>query len=361
MSNANPYNLTEGETVEEQSVYEPERLVANGAIKNVEFGDPEQIWSDYALEILPLYVDGEDTGRRFIMRNGNVLGDVSDRYRLVPNEEVVAAADDIAQQMGAEPFHEFGGDWYVKLQNNVFMDDEGRRAHALYAWDDPVEIGHGDEVQLGFGVHNSIDGSMGLRVGLFTFRHACANMVFMGLNRDGMSFDSRDVLKHSSKKHTHGLEISELKAWIEDTVGYGQYVIDAYRRWNDRELQTEEALELIDMVRNRRLSVNNDVPEWIQDAVEYVEDLEEKLAEGQKDVNGNDAVGENGLTHEHVAGIAEAHIPQATTAWDTYNDLTESIWHNDSTNDQSKLNKMRQTHKVFDPSPVADDIEVSIR
>lgn len=359
MSNANPYNLSEGESIEEQSVYEPDKLLANGGPRTVTFGEPEQVWEDYALEILPLHVDDEDTGRRFIMRNGNVLGDVSEHYKLLPNEEVVHAADSIAHEIGAEKFHEFGGDWYIKLQNNVFMDPEGRRAHALYAWDDPVEIGGGDTVQLGFGIHNSIDGSMGLRVGLFTFRHACANMVFMGLDREGMSFDQRDVLAHSSKKHTHGLEVDQLRAWIKDTVQYGEYVIDAYQRWQDRELTQLEALKLLELAKSGRLSRRNDVPEWVKHAVEYTQELEEEVAEGQSDLAGEQF--QNGLPREKVAEIAEAYMPRGETAWQTYNDLTANIWHNEKTNDQSKMQKMRQTHRVFDPSPTADEIEVSIR
>lgn len=357
MSNA--YNLSEGESVEEQSVYEPNALMHNGADINVSLGEPEQVWSDYALEILPIKLDGEDTGDRYIMRNGDHLGTVSDQYRLIPNEEVVAATDQIANAIGAVPFHDFDGDWYIKLKNNVFMDTEGRRAHALYAWDDPVDIGDGDPVQLGFGVHNSIDGSMGLRVGLFTFRHACANMVFMGLNREGMNFDQRDVLSHSSKKHTKGLEIDQLKAWIQDTVQYGSYVIDAYQRWEDRDLTRQDALALLQLARQGRLSRRNDVPGWVADAVEYTQDLEEEIAEGQSDLEGERF--QNGLPEEKVAQIAEAYMPKAESAWQTYNDLTEAIWHNDGTGDTTKMNKMRNVHRVFDPSPVADEIEVQIR
>lgn len=359
MSNAsNPYGMSEGSTVEEQSVYNPEKLLANGADINISLGSPEQVWTDYALEILPIKLDGSDTGRRLIMRNGEMLGAVSDQYRLIPNEEVVSAADEIAADLGAVPFDDFTGDWFVKLQNNVFMDEEGRRAHALYAWNDPVPVGGDDEVQVGFGVHNSIDGSMGLRVGLFTFRHACANMVFMGLGQGGMDFDQRNVLSHSAKKHTKNLEIEQLRAWIEETVGYAPSVIDAYKRWTSDELSRSDAVALLQMARAGRLSRRNDVPEWIQNAVEYTEDLDEQVREGQEDLDGQQFV--NGLPQDKVADIAEAFRPQGELMWDTYNDLTANLWHAESTNDQSKMQKMRQVHKVFDPSPQGDD-EVQIR
>ena len=355
---SNPYGLSEGETVEEQSVYQPQQLLANGAEHGIELGQPEQIWEDYALEILPIKLNGSDTGRRFIMRNGEMLGDVSNQYRLIPNEEVVQAADKIAEDLGASKFHDFGGDWYIKLQNNVFMDKEGRRAHALYAWDDPVDIGGTGEVQLGFGVHNSIDGSMGLRVGLFTFRHACANMVFMGVNPEGMSFDQRDVLAHSTRKHTHGLKIDHLRAWIENTVQYGSHVIDAYNDWQTREIERQDALKMLEMVQKGRFAAR-DTPEWVQNAVEYTEELEQKVKEGQKDVHGDDyGAFENGLPRERVADVAEAYIPAGETHWDTYNHLTEAIWHNSKTNDQSKISKMRNLHKAFDPSPVGGEVTI---
>lgn len=358
MSNAsNPYGQQEGSSVQEMMEYHPERMAANGNPPHLEPGEPEQVWDEYGLEIVPLNLNGDDSGRRWVMRNGEFIADVSDRYRLLPNEKAVQTADRVADELGAVPFNDFDGEWYVKLDDHVFQDDEGRRSHALYAWDDPVDIdGSGDEVQLGFAVHNSIDSSMGFQVGLFTFRHACANMVMMGIGGQGMSFDQRDVLDHAQQRHTKSLDIDNLRAWIEDTVQYGSDVIEAYQAWADRELTTGEAMSVVKRARAGRLSKGKDIPDWMVEAIEEIEYTEETLAENQT-LDGEQFP--NGLPEDYVADIVEGHVPEAERVWDTYNSLTENIWHNPDTGDRSKMRKMQVTHQTFDPSP--DQSEIKIR
>lgn len=353
---SNPYGLKEG-AIEEHVEYRPDRMAANGMVPGISVGEPEQVWEEYGLEILPVLHNNDDIGQRWIQRNGEFVASVTDQYRLLPNEHAVETANEVADELGAVPFSEFGGDWFIKLDEHVFQDEEGRRAHALYAWDDPVDIdGSGDEVQLGFAIHNSIDGSMGFRVGLFTFRHACANMVFMGIDREGMNFDQRDVLRHSSQKHTQSLDVENLHAWIEDTVGWGEVVIDAYQTWTEHRPSASAIEDLLMRAQRGYLSVQRDLPGWMQDALESLEEAEERAAENQQLIGEQY---EGGLPPEARANLIEASMPEAETVWDVYNDLTEYIWHNPSTNDQSKMQKMKHVHRVLDPS--ATSAEVTIR
>lgn len=335
---SNPYGLKEG-AIEQHVDYTPEALGAT----EMEAGEPEQTWDDYCIELVPIEINGQDTGKRAIMRNGNFLSMVSEQYRLLPNERAVGVADMVADDLGAVPFHEFDGDWYIQLDDHVFQDEEGRRAHALYAWDDPVDLGYGDEVQLGFAVHNSIDASMSFRVGLFTFRHACANMVFMGVDRSGMGFDERNVLQHMEQRHTAGLDIENLKAVIQDTVQFGPDVIEAYRSWMDSTIDATQVEDLIRRAQRRYLSQRNDLPDWLSQAMDALEQAEERARENDQLV-GDQFV--NGLPQQARAQIIEANVPSSTTVWDAYNDLTQNIWHSDKTNDQSKMGKFRNVHRA---------------
>ena len=350
----NPYGLTEG-SIESHTEYKPE------ALGNTEItaGEPEQTWEDYCIELVPVLVDGEDIGKRAIVRNGEFITWASDQYRLLPNEEAVAVANDVAEELGAVPFSDFGGDWYIKLDEHVFQDEDGRRAHALYAWDDPVDLyGTGDEIQLGFAVHNSIDKSMGFRVGLFTFRHACANMVFMGMSREGMSFDQRDVIEFSSRKHTLGLKTDHVKAYIEDTIQFGPTVIEAYQSWMNEPLSAETTLDLLQRAQRSYLSRREDLPPWMSTALAALQEAEEKAAENEQ----LSQQFEGGLPDRVRAGIVEAKIPEAETMWSTYNDLTANIWHNQNTGDQTKMQKMRHVHRSFPISTTTDGgVPVTIR
>lgn len=323
---SNPYGLHEGLPTPDD--VDPSVI---GTAK-LEAGEATQTWPHFGLELVPVEMDGEDTGRRLIRRNGKFLGDVSDRYKLLPNERAVQAAEEAAAELGAVPFNKFDGDWFIELDENVFQDEDRRRAHALYAWDDPVEIGEGDPVQMGFAVHNSIDGSMSFQVGLFTFRHACANMVFMGADGQGMGFDQREVLNHSSHAHTKGLEIDveSLVERIENTVLLLDDVEQTYRDWREELLTPDEAWTIIDRMPSK------DLPDWMQTAEEIIKEEEEEAAE-------NDAA----VPWERRAEIIQAETPRAETKWDTYNDMTQAVWHDNRTNDTSKIRKFQKVHSAL--------------
>jgi hypothetical protein len=237
--NSDGFTTIDGGDVE----YQPEAV----GTADLSAGDPETTYEQFGLETVPILHNGNDTGRRFIRRNGDIIADVSDDYELVPNEYVVRAANQVARELGAEPFHEFSGDWFIRLDDHVFQDNDGRRVHALYAWDDPVEYGDDDSIQFGFAVHNSIDGTLAFQTGLFSFRHACQNMVTMGVKGRGMGFDDRDVLAHSSHKHTSGLDVDEtaLAVKIEDTMALADDIDERYRAWRDEFITVDQIQGLL--------------------------------------------------------------------------------------------------------------------
>ena len=155
-------------------------------------------WKRYGLTQQYLSYDGKDTPFKAIVRERDdvsVLAIVRKGYTLLPNEEVLKVSDSVATAVGAVPFDKFTGDWFCRVNSHVFITGKQEaQQHALYAFNEPFDTGDGDTIQLGFAVHNSIDGSMGLCASLFTFRHACANMAFMGFKGQGMNFDEREAL-----------------------------------------------------------------------------------------------------------------------------------------------------------------------
>jgi len=269
----------------------------------------DDTWSKYGLQVVSLGLNGQDTGRRWILKNGEFVADVSKWYELLPNEVVVEVADDVAAELGAKPFHEFGGDWFYRMHEHVIQC--GHKIHALYAWDEPVDLGDGDTIQLGYAVHNSIDGSMGFSVGLFTFRHACANMVWMGFRGKGMDFDDRNVLASYYRVHIKGLEIDreELKARIKTVINKGLEVAETYKRWREEVIDKRIAERLYKVLPKSVL------PEWLQ--------VEEPKA---------------------------IEVPQATTVWTVYNDITQAIWHNAKTSDMTKIQHFKKLHSVLVPA-----------
>lgn len=336
--------------------YEPEAL---GTIET-RTGDPEQTWDEYGLELVPIEYrsrtqdDWTDTGRRLVNRNGKFIADVSDDYKLLPNERLVGVANDVAQDMGAIPFHEFDGDWFMTLDDHVYQDPERRRVHAVYAWE-KGEIG-GDAMEYGFGVHNSIDGSLGFSVGLFSFRHACANMVFMGTNTSLGAFaegveSERRVLASDSHRHTHGLEVDHeaLASRIKSTLVLVDAVDDTYRSWLSRQVTPEDVAAIL----SRHELATKDLPGWMRD----LPDILAEVAADEGDAEDEEEAEAGDLPWERQAEVIEANMPAAVATWDTYNSLTEAAWHRGNSNDQTRRRKMKGIHAVFDPVGASDSFD----
>lgn len=317
-------------------------------------GEPVQTWDEYGLALLPVLHDGQDVGRRHVVRNGDFVASVTDRYKLLPNEQAVAAANEAARELGAEPFHEFSGDWYAQLDDHVYQDQERRRVHALYAWDEPADLGD-DKVQFGFAIHNSIDASLSFQVGLFSFRHACANMVTMTVKDvqadtfDTGRFDARnveeerEVLQHSSRKHTSEFEIDKeaLRHRIKLTLMPADYVADSYREWKHTEVSVGVVDTLLERATGSGSLAMADLPEWVQRLNGALSDA----AENEDLETGED------LTDERRRDIIGSEIPADETLWDTYNDVTANVWHSDSTGDLTRDRKFRDLHRAAPPAP----------
>jgi hypothetical protein len=369
----------------DSSEYRPESL---GSAR-LRAGEPEQQHPEYGLEMVPVQygrpisavgdvsnsvevdeeagVAWEDTGRRLVRRNGAFVSDVSSRFKLLPNERVVSAANRAARNLGAVPFHEYGDgddDWYIRLDKHVFQDNQRHRVHALYAWDDPVDIGGGDTVQFGFAVHNSIDGSLSFEIGLFSFRHACANMVTMGVGGQGQNFDQRDVIAHTKRAHTSGLDIDveDLTATIEDVMVFADDVADGYREFRDTLIGEEEVVDLIERLPSTNLPDwidQRDKPEDERKGASVAEVLEkarvdkaqaaQEEADSDADINPADMELAPDEKHSIVAATL-GDQEQAPTMWETYNDVTEAVWHDSGTSDQTKRRKFKKLHRSMPPA-----------
>lgn len=338
------------EGLPEADDYDPDAL---GTVET-RAGAPEQEWPAFGLELVPIEYrsstvgDWSDTGRRFVQRNGEYVADVSSDYKLLPNERLIGVANDVADDLGAIPFHEYDGEWFVELDDHVFQNPDRTRVHGVYAWRDG-DVG-GDEISYGFAVHNSIDGSLGFSVGLFTFRHACKNMVFMGTrgsheDRALRVESEREIKNRTEHAHTSGLavEADELEAVIKSTLTLVDDVHETYRAWFRKHLTPEDVRDLLRRAENSQLAYG-DLPEWVTEAHDEIEAVHsEEYADEDES-----------MPWERQAEIIEAEMPEAETVWETYNDLTANIWKTGSSNDTTRRGKMKDIHRVFDPVEYGD-------
>jgi hypothetical protein len=173
-------------------------------------------------------------------------------YEVITNSAVLRAGAEVAEEMGAVPFHEFTGPWFVKADDNVLYNERQTRVHALYAFEQKHEVtGPDDTIQLGFSLHNSIDGFLGFGGSMFTFRHACRNMFFMGFRGKGMKFDDRNVLSYFYKRHTQELDKETIKKLLTTVNERGLAMVDALRKLPKlkiTDLKTENVESLISIL-----------------------------------------------------------------------------------------------------------------
>jgi hypothetical protein len=254
---------------------------------------------------MPLIFNESNVDYKAIIHENRLVAIVSKQYRLLPNEEAVKIADAASKLAGLVPFDQFNGDWFKRLQNHVICDREKHRVHALYASNTPFYV-QGEKMHVGVGVHNSIDASMGFGCGVFTFRHACSNMVFAGMRGYAQEFDQRRTLDCIYARHTQGLGklIENLKTVILGVMEKANLLIETYNR-----MATEKAEEeLLEKIRRSRLP-KKILPDY----------LDENAVE-----------------------------PVGLTKWELYNDLTAAIWHNAKTDLKSKDFQFDVLHAVLE-------------
>ena len=149
-----------------------------------------------------VFVDDDKTYRptkhyKAIVRedNGKLVSIMKDSYQLVPNREVIMPLLDQLHKLDTkwtlDPSHSFSDDNRMRLQitfPELKMND-GR-----------------SDIALSLFLHNSYDGSEGVRMFWGAIRFICSN---------GMVFGN--VLNKYYRKHTSGLEIGNLKSQLEST------------------------------------------------------------------------------------------------------------------------------------------------
>ncbi len=273
-------------------------------------------WEKYGIVEVPINYGGERSGYKAIIRKGKLVQIAGEGYKLLPNEEVVALADELAEAVGAKPFTEFRGRWYDKMGNHVIYNRDETQMHALYHFPEPLKVEGVDECYVGYDIYNSIDGSTGFGVQAFTFRFACSNLVIVG--NKGMRLDRHltKVLAWVQQRHSPGLKVDRpnLQNIILSVIDKAKNVLNMYHEMAQIKLNEKIARRIAESDLPKRV-----LPDYIE--VETVDD--------RRTLKGFDP---------------------RYTVWDTYNTITEAIWHNAKSDIDTKINQFNQLHQAIIPT-----------
>jgi len=164
----------------------------------------ERKLSDYMFQVgeRAVFIDDDKTYKptkhyKAIVRedNGKLISIMKDSYQLVPNRAVIIPL--------LEQLHNLDTNWIIDPSHS-FAEDNRMRLQVTFN-DLKMNDGRSD-IELSLFLHNSYDGSEGVRMYWGAIRGICSN---------GMVFGN--VLAKYYRKHTSGLEIKNIKAQLEST------------------------------------------------------------------------------------------------------------------------------------------------
>lgn len=180
-----------------------------------------------------------------IVREDKLISIMRDTYKIVPNKEVIKPL--------MEQLHNLDTTWYIDGSHS-FVDDARMRLQVTF----PELVFHDgrSDIALSLFLHNSYDGSEGVRMFWGAIRGICKN---------GMVFGT--VLSKFYRKHTMGFEIDNLKEKLEST--YDKIPVIKHRI---EQLQNSKVNNTI------RQSIENKLGKHV---IKYIEEQEKEMKKAQ--------------------------------------------------------------------------------
>lgn len=295
-----------------------------------------QEWKQYGIKSVNLIYNGIPTHRQMIVRDGEPIEVFTDRYQLLPNQEMLQIADKMAEVFKAKPAHLAPRDWfYMKPKDHVIYNKSHTQCAAIYLFDAKYEVAKDDFVKLGFVCRNSIDGTTAFSVAAFDFRTICENMMMhiasaqMFQNKYGDYLGLSDaklekIKDHQTqtitaivKKHTNKLQPEFVQASFQTVIEKAKEILKHYRQMTKLKLTQEKAQRILDVM-----------PTSVSTSLKWLEDNYDKDKWKIK------------------------KVPSGLTDWEAFNSITETLTKGTKLSFKSTLKYMKKTDQIFAPMVV---------
>jgi len=257
------------------------------------FGEVDNTLFSYGIQQAPLVYNNEESNWKAILKSGKMVAILGSNYQVLPNDVALKAAESVARSVGAEPFKP------KFASSNAVFSESGTRLYAMYISTNSHSVG-GEKIHTGFTIGNAIDGTLAFSCGGFTFRSVCSNGVMLGYKQ----------LEHYYRKHTSGfaVDIASVTVAVKTVLNEMEKVLENYAKLQLIQLNRDIAKKIAES----RLISRKVIPD-------YIETKKSKLI-------GFDA---------------------KISLWQTYNDITREIWHNDGTHIDSKRVQFQILHRII--------------
>lgn len=295
-----------------------------------------QEWKQYGIKSVNLIYNGIPSQRQLIVRDGEPIEVFTDRYQLLPNQEMLQIADKMATVFKAKPAHLAPRDWfYMKPKDHVIYNKKQTQCAAIYLFDAKYEVAKDDFVKLGFVCRNSIDGTTAFSVAAFDFRTICENMMmhiasaqmFQNARGDYLGLADSQLEKirdHQTqtiaaivKKHTQKLQPEFVQASFQTVIEKAKEILKHYRQMTKLKMTQEKAQRILDVM-----------PTSVSTSLEWLEDNYDKDKWKIK------------------------KVPSGLTDWEAFNSITETLTKGKKLSFKSTLKYMKKTDQIFAPMVV---------
>lgn len=278
---------------------------------DLNLGAKNDTWKEYSLSEAPILLRGLDQKLtdskqyKAIMRKGELAAIVSQRYSVLPNEEALK----LTKEAIPEGFTELDAK-YSRDGNALFAYFIDARRYAV---DSGAHLAAGkeDEVSLGFMMRNSIDGSTGFGMELFSYRWLCTNGAIVGHN----------MLARFSRMHVGQMIplVAGITSQIKELMQTASKLIEIYRYWAEVELNKFVAQRIADNLPKKHL------PDY--------------------------------FNVDKKTGAVD--LEQTPKIWTAFNDITQTVWHSP---DLQPISRNHYLGKLHDSLPLGpQDLVAEVR
>lgn len=204
--------------------------------------------------------NGNDTNTQLIVKNDKVVAHFSNRYKVIPNEDVYEIAVKMAKATEMISVVDMPDSWKGPMEHSPYMGNMDDSITALFVKKDEINIGKLDTgkpdlIHGGVGIGSSITGKSGIRAFFFVFRRICGNYAFHTFHeshaievtedlKDIGEINDARVLANKVFIHSKNVDLEKFEKAIEETLMAGEGVIQRYKDMKAEKLLEKHALEI---------------------------------------------------------------------------------------------------------------------
>ena len=221
--------------MEERRTVRPAVDLASHINATVERGHP----ADFPIVTKPVYYGKDDAyepipHRLAVIRadTGQTLSVVSDRYTLIPHQDVLDAVEQAIKPLDLGP-----------VPRGIYVDRQGARMRAIFKFPALARpVLNGDDICPCLKIQNTYDGTSRIAIHIGAFRFVCTNLAVGG----GGVFAGGFMSIHAGE-----IPLEEIANQASSFLGSFEKIVETYREWSQEWLEWGSMAKVLEGIAKR--------------------------------------------------------------------------------------------------------------